>query len=85
MKFVYNPKGAKLSAATEGDQIPTEAWYKKLQTFIHQIEFHNDAMSGYGNVEQVRLKVFPEDPVRIGSAIWLWQAKLSCGWNVFIQ
>ena len=53
MKFVYNPKGAKLSAATEGDQIPTEAWYKKLQTFIHQIEFHNDAMSGYGNVEQV--------------------------------
>ena len=61
MKFVYNPKGAKLSAATEGDQIPTEAWYKKLQTFIHQIEFHNDTVFGCGNVEQVRLKVFPEN------------------------
>lgn len=68
-------KGAKLYAVTEDDQIPTEAWYKKLQTFINQIEFHNDVMSGYGNVEQVRLKVFPEDPVQIGSAIWLLAGK----------
>jgi hypothetical protein len=50
---------------------PPEALHWKLQTSIHQIEFHNDTVFGYGKVEQVRLKVFPENSDQIGPAVWL--------------
>ena len=64
---------------------PLEALHWKLQTSIHQIEFHNDTVFGYGKVEQVRLKVFPENSNQIGPAVWLRQVKLSGRWIVFIK
>jgi len=48
----------------------TEALHRKFETSIHQIEFHIDTVVGYGNVEQVRLKVFPENSDQIGPAVW---------------
>jgi hypothetical protein len=47
------------------------ALHQKLQTSIHQIKFHIDSVFGCGNVEQVRLRVFPENSDRIGPAVWL--------------
>jgi len=56
-------------------KIPQEALHRIFQTSIHQIEFHSDTVFGYGKVEQVRQKVFPEDSDQIGPAVWLVAGK----------
>ena len=51
--------------------LPLEESPRKLQTSMAQIEFHNDTLSSYRNVEQVRLKTIQKTLVQVGPAVWL--------------
>ena len=42
---------------------------------MNQIEFHNDTVFGYRNVDQVRLKTIQKTPDQVGPAIWFKAGK----------